>query len=170
MREGQNGCVSTMSQELLPNFSRSRYVSLWDDQFAEIELAASTQIQRIRGCSVVSTSVIHFYVHLARSGSRDQTSCSISATLGLFFRRTPTKAAIISILSVTYQQAILFVKVGKHTHCWTISTSSWLTPTRRIPRRCHPVSRFKFWIIIPESTTISVSISSRICRSDRYRP
>jgi hypothetical protein len=31
-----------------------------------------------------------------------------------------------------------------HTHCWSVSTSSMLTPMRRVPRKCHAVSRGRF--------------------------
>ena len=112
-----------------------------------------------------------FCLPLVHSESWYQTSCSISATLGTLFRRTPAKEATISIYNIAcVSRWYVPARSGVYTHCWTVSTSSLLTPTRRVPRRCHAVSFFKFWIMIPESTTISVSMSSRIWRSERYSP
>ena len=78
---------------------------------------------------------------------------------------------IVSASQLSFQPPAqtLYPKKREHqrTHCCTVSQSSALTPILLVPRRCQPDSRFKFWIMIPESTTISVSMSSRMLWSER---
>lgn len=50
----------------------------------------------------------------------------------------------------------------KLTHCCTFSTSSILTPTLRVPRKCQAVSRGRFCIMMPANVTNSVSSGRRM--------
>jgi len=111
------------------------------------------------------------------------TSCSISFTRGTRVSCKPQNAATFSIwfqqMDVSHvqvsqnRQRIKVVeeekKKKKHplTHCCTLSTSSKLTPIRLVPRKCHPVSRGRFCIMIPLSTTSSVSTPSSRLWSDK---
>lgn len=105
----------------------------------------------------------------------NHTSCSISTTLGTLCRLTPANLATSSIWKLVSTKPQLDTRLcpsWNHwlTHCCIVSTSCWLTPILRVPRKCQAVSSFRFWIMIADRTTISVLTSSSIWRSERKRP
>lgn len=103
------------------------------------------------------------------------TSCSISLTRGTRVSCKPQNAATFSIcesINVSSRKSPSQVNqrckmARKLTHCCTVSTSSNDTPIRLVPLKCHPVSRGRFCIMIPPSTTSSVSTASRMLWSER---
>ena len=92
--------MTSTFKERFPGFEQARYYHMHAQKLDGSGLACSFCTFF---CTLVSMS---FPLLLVRGKVQYQTSCSISATLGTLFRRTPAKAAIISICSVTRQQTI----------------------------------------------------------------